>query len=336
MTLNGNTDETNGYNSVIKNSALADANHVKAVIPPIGSILYITNNINVPTVPDAYVDISSTTTISDADSPFNGLTFQANTINSVGSNIGILKWFRFNETTGTTLADSGSDANDGTIITNTNITLGASSPVVGSGEYAIKTQGIGDLITAPIGSLSSINLLTDDFTIAFWWRRSDTPSVTTGTPLWNIGTGLGSNWYLYFQPVMGSNVAITGNVGSTQASIWTKAYSSFTHDTWTHFAIVYDHTQGGFGGYTFYIDGVADNTYNYASSGVVPTSAPAGTTINLLENGASTRQTYMHLDDWRLYNSLLTPTQVSFIYNSGTGSIYEYPFGVGVPYLRIK
>jgi len=39
MTLNGNSDETNGYNSVIKDGSVANANFVKSVIPPIGSII---------------------------------------------------------------------------------------------------------------------------------------------------------------------------------------------------------------------------------------------------------------------------------------------------------
>lgn len=39
MTLNGNSDEANGYNSVIKNGETANANFVKSVVPPIGSIL---------------------------------------------------------------------------------------------------------------------------------------------------------------------------------------------------------------------------------------------------------------------------------------------------------
>jgi microcystin-dependent protein len=38
MTLNGNEDEIHGYNSVIANGLVANANHVKSVILPIGSV----------------------------------------------------------------------------------------------------------------------------------------------------------------------------------------------------------------------------------------------------------------------------------------------------------
>jgi len=39
MTLNGNDDELNGYNSIIKDGNTASADYVKSVIPPIGSII---------------------------------------------------------------------------------------------------------------------------------------------------------------------------------------------------------------------------------------------------------------------------------------------------------
>lgn len=39
MALNGNNDEANGYNSVIKNGTAPDANLVKSVMPPIGSVV---------------------------------------------------------------------------------------------------------------------------------------------------------------------------------------------------------------------------------------------------------------------------------------------------------
>ena len=74
MTLNGNSDETNGYNSVIKNGATANVNLVKAVIPPIGAVLpWFKTFANVPALPDGWVECDGTA-ISDADSPMNGQT----------------------------------------------------------------------------------------------------------------------------------------------------------------------------------------------------------------------------------------------------------------------
>ncbi len=39
MTLNGNSDETNGYNTVVKNGESPNINLVKAILPPIGTIM---------------------------------------------------------------------------------------------------------------------------------------------------------------------------------------------------------------------------------------------------------------------------------------------------------
>jgi hypothetical protein len=76
MTLNGNTDETNGYNTKIKNGLANDANMVKAVIPPIGSILAWDKTLTgTPALPDGWVECNGQT-ISDADSPYNGVTIR--------------------------------------------------------------------------------------------------------------------------------------------------------------------------------------------------------------------------------------------------------------------
>jgi microcystin-dependent protein len=74
MSLTGNTDETNGYNSVIKNGETNNANHVKGVISPIGAILaWHKTFTNTPALTDAWVECNGQV-LSDADSPYNGQT----------------------------------------------------------------------------------------------------------------------------------------------------------------------------------------------------------------------------------------------------------------------
>lgn len=72
MALTGNSDDTNGYNSVIKTGEANNANHVKSVIPPIGSILpWAKSMTGVPSLPDGWLECDGST-ISDSDSPMNG------------------------------------------------------------------------------------------------------------------------------------------------------------------------------------------------------------------------------------------------------------------------
>ena len=72
MTLNGNSDETNGYNSVIKNGVVSNANLVKSVIPPIGAVIsWLKSLTGCPALPDGWVECNGQT-LSDSSSPFNG------------------------------------------------------------------------------------------------------------------------------------------------------------------------------------------------------------------------------------------------------------------------
>lgn len=72
MSLNGNTDDSNGYNTKIKNGITNDANMVKAVVPPIGSVMaWLKTLTGTPALPDGWVECDGAT-ISDSDSPYNG------------------------------------------------------------------------------------------------------------------------------------------------------------------------------------------------------------------------------------------------------------------------
>lgn len=74
MALNGNPDETNGYHSVTKNGVKANANFVKSMVPPIGSVISWLKNLgttHTPTLPDGWVECNGQT-LSDSDSPYNG------------------------------------------------------------------------------------------------------------------------------------------------------------------------------------------------------------------------------------------------------------------------
>lgn len=72
MTLNGNPDNTNGYNSVIKNGEVADADLIKSIIPPIGTVMsWLKTFTNTPSLPDGWVECDGSV-LSDTDSPYDG------------------------------------------------------------------------------------------------------------------------------------------------------------------------------------------------------------------------------------------------------------------------
>ena len=97
MSLNGNSDETNGYHTVIKNSEDNDANMVKAVLPPLGSIIaWLKSFTSVPSLPDGWVECNGQA-LSDADSPFNG-----ETIPDLNGSSGDQRFLRGSTSSGTT------------------------------------------------------------------------------------------------------------------------------------------------------------------------------------------------------------------------------------------
>jgi hypothetical protein len=74
MTLDGNTDTTNGYNSVITNTTPTSSTSIKSVVPPLGSVLaWLKSLAHTPALPDGWVECNGQT-LSDASSPYNGDT----------------------------------------------------------------------------------------------------------------------------------------------------------------------------------------------------------------------------------------------------------------------
>ena len=74
MALDGNTDETNGYNSVAKNGVVSNVNFIKSMVPPIGVVMpWLKTMTGMPTLPDGWVECNGQT-LSDSDSPFDGET----------------------------------------------------------------------------------------------------------------------------------------------------------------------------------------------------------------------------------------------------------------------
>ena len=74
MSLNGNSDETNGYNSVAKNGVTSNIDFVKSMVPPIGTVMsWLKTLTGTPTLPDGWVQCDGQT-LSDSDSPYDGET----------------------------------------------------------------------------------------------------------------------------------------------------------------------------------------------------------------------------------------------------------------------
>ena len=54
MALPGNSDDTNGYHTIIKNGEAHNADMVKAVLPPLGAIFFWVDMDETPELPDGF------------------------------------------------------------------------------------------------------------------------------------------------------------------------------------------------------------------------------------------------------------------------------------------
>jgi hypothetical protein len=228
---------------------------------------------------------------------------------SGGGPAGLVGYWDMDETSGATAMDSSDNGNDGTL-------YNMSSPScwgIGQIGNTLRFDGSNDYVSLPIGSV--INSLTN-CTIASWvnwdgggsWQR-----------IWDFGTGETVNMFL--TPRNGSTgtlrFAITTNGSSNEQQI-TKSGSSPLSTGWHHIAVTIDtsnHT------HKMYLDGAlaAQNT-----SGTLTPHSLGTTNHNYLGRSNYSADPYLdgRLDDVRIYNRVLSTTEVTALYQwSGDNGI---------------
>jgi len=156
MTLNGNSDETNGYYSVIKNGVASNINLVKAVLPPIGvGMPWFKTIAGVPALPDGFVECNGQV-LSDSDSPLNGETIP----NLNGDN----RFLRGNSTSGGT---GGTETKD--LQHTHSVTLGQQKDTASNGSnggYA----GLTNTITSSAGLSTTEDIMPPYYNVVWIMR----------------------------------------------------------------------------------------------------------------------------------------------------------------------
>ena len=152
---------------------------------------------------------------------------------TVSSSRGLVGWWKFDEGSGTTAADSSGNGNT------MNLVNGVSWVAGKIGSYAISANGTNQYGTVPAVNLSG----TSTITVAFWANR--TYSTTTesvmledSTNYNNSTTGFG--FFPDDTQCKGIQAAVHGNVGYS-----VNCYTQPSSGVWHHLAIIYDKTQAG-------------------------------------------------------------------------------------------
>jgi hypothetical protein len=208
-------------------------------------------------------------------------------------------------------------ANHGTLVNGATFTDGK----IGK---AFTFDGINDYIALPDNSLN----LTNKFSYSFWIKSTDTTNYTV--IVGNIqgarapyGFAHGYQYWLEYGKI------VTGYRDGTDSTNYRMESSSVANGSWNHIVITTDITNRSTG-IKIYINGTlnvsgttpANLFYTSPMKPCIGARNQAGVAEYFLSNGTM-------LDAVSVWNKELTSTEITELYNSGTGK--QYPYVVGAP-----
>ncbi len=232
-------------------------------------------------------------------------------------------YYNFDSTSGglvnqATTGDGLGSSADGT---NSNITLDTTNEKLGTGAYSFN----GSSSVVEIGgqtTFTEINNPNQISTIVFWYKSSSSPSSTYDKIMGTVDQSASDR---------GFNIMRTGSSGGAVVSLTqgsgNKGLNDFTTTTglfpvdgnWYHYAFKFDNLAGKL---SIYKDGSLFEEENYASW----TPATGGNTQRPFQFGKDTSNSKWfngQLDDSAIYYRGLTVSEISFLYNSGTGATVD-------------
>src|SRR5262249_23030688 len=200
---------------------------------------------------------------------------------------GLVAYWKFDEGSGTTVADASGNGNKGTLVNEPLWTAGR----VGNALYF---DGINDNITVP--DSNSLDL-SNSFTLSAWVNPASTFTDFRSILVKNY------SYYLYASVAgyCGDGSPLGGFSGATTPTVCQP--SPLPINTWTHLAVTYNGST-----LTFYRDGVA-----------VATSSASGTlspTTGTLQIGGSQFGEYFKglIDEVRIYNKALNEKEIQTVF----------------------
>ncbi len=208
-----------------------------------------------------------------------------------GLDAGLVAYYKFDETGGTTCADSSGNGQTATLVGNASFSPGVSNNALllsGAGQYAVLPTGIVDGLTS--------------CTISVWVNLI---STTTWNRVFDFGTGTNAYWAL--TPKSGNDtlrtlITIAGNTQEHDVDTPT-----FGINAWHHVAVTLDGATS-----TLFFDGS-----QVAQGAVTLTPASLGpTTQNWLGRSQFTSDPYLNgqLDNFRIYSRVLNGTEVAELF----------------------
>jgi hypothetical protein len=200
---------------------------------------------------------------------------------------GLIVYYPFDETSGTTAADVSGNGHTGTL-------HGGATWAAGHRAGAVSLDGNNGYVSLPNGILST----TSNFTIATWVRLN---TIANWMRVFDFGTGTNTYMFLTAESGNGMRLAITTNGFGNEQRI---DGPSLATGAWAHVAVTLNGSLG-----TFYVNGASAATN---SAMTLNASSLGVTTQTWLGRSAFNNDPYLDglLDDFRIYNRALTPAEV--------------------------
>ncbi len=230
---------------------------------------------------------------------------------AVSGKSGLVGYWPMNEGTGTQIDDASGNKYNGT--------LNGPSWVVGKLRNALSFDGANDYVrtaSLPLGDLQKLS-------IAYWLKVPQPTGAQTITMELSSDGNANPNG-AFWQLIYGNGSIFSSTLGATALYGAGPVHNSKTYPMpsvgWHHFVFVYDRSKASNQIESVYIDGVSQTL------AATITSLGAGTyfrndNLYLMSRGGISFFTGGYMDDLRIYNRILSQSEILDLYKSGGQSV---------------
>ena len=208
----------------------------------------------------------------------------------------MVTWYKFDETSGTTAADSSGNGNNATLVN-------GPTWVADKSGNAVNLDGSNDYVSMPTGIVSNLN----DFTTATWVKLD---TISTWSRIFDFGTGTSANMFL--TPQCGSGIRFAITTGGSGGEQQINGSSALVTGAWKHVAVTLSGNTG-----ILYVDGVEVAR----NSGMTLKPSSLGSTTQNYIGKSQYADPYLDglVDDFQIYNRALSASEVQTL-AGGSGS----------------
>jgi hypothetical protein len=276
------------------------------------------------------VGIDTTTTAPDGTfagyiddlSIWNGISSITNKPNASLSLSGCKAYYNFEQTSGslTNIATTANGFDDGLGSsadgTNNGATTGSTGKV---GSYAWSFDGSNDYVTVGnTNTFTYINNPNQVSTVAFWYKSGTSPTSTFDTILGTVDGSASARGFeiIRYQSSGAGIIELTEAGGNKALNDYITNTGLFPVDnTWYHYVFVFDNANSQL---KIYKNNSLFQTISY-SSWTPSTDSATQHQLNIARDIANSKYANLQLDEVVFFNKGLTTSEISTLYNSGTG-----------------